>query len=265
MSGTAVVTDSSAQLTTGLAAGFGVRVVPIDVVVDGVAHAEPSLDVDAFYDGLLGGAAVLTSLPSPGRFVDAYRAAAWAGAAEVVSVHLDARVSGTVGAAQLAAADAEIPVTVVDAGTASFGVGVCVLAAARAARGGCTGAEIEALIARLAPSIDNAFVAAAPAGGRVGSTPALMLLTFVDGATTAVGSCDSLEHAADAIAARIPADRPLNAAVGHAQRSTAQAADRLAAALEAKANVRDVVRYRVSPSVGTHTGPSSFGAFWWPG
>jgi DegV family protein with EDD domain len=239
-------------------------VVPIEVMIDGETHHETDLDIDVFYERLLGGATVSTSLPSPGRFAEAYHAAASVGAAEVVSVHLDARVSGTVGAAQLAAADAEIPVTVVDAGTASFGVGVCVLAAARAARGGCTGAEIEALIARLAPSVDNAFVAAASAGGRIGSTPGLTLLTFADGATTAVGSCDSLEHAADAIAARVPAARSLRAAVGHAHRSTAHAADRLAAALEAKANVRDVLRYRVSPSVGAHTGPTSFGAFWWP-
>ena len=36
----AVVTDSAASLPAGLALKWGVRVVPLQVIVDGVSHAE---------------------------------------------------------------------------------------------------------------------------------------------------------------------------------------------------------------------------------
>jgi hypothetical protein len=52
--------------------------------------------------------------------------------------------------------------------------------------------------------------------------------------------------------------------VGHASATTERAADELAAALRALADVELVERYRVGAAVGAHTGPLSFGAFWWP-
>lgn len=264
MSGPAIVTDSSAQLTGDLAVGLGVRVVPIEVMIDGETHHETDLDIDVFYERLLRGAAVSTSLPSPGRLADAYRAAAAGGASEVLSIHLDGRASGTVAAAELAAAESQVPVTVVDTRTASFGVGVCVLAAARASLEGRPRVEIEGQIAQLARSVGNVFVANEPPGGRVTPRSGLPLLTFVDGATRALESCDSIERAAAAMAARFPTGRPLHAAVGHAHELSAAPADELAALLEDAHHIRDVHRYRVSPSVGAHTGPWSFGAFWWP-
>ena len=41
--------------------------------------------------------------------------------------------------------------------------------------------------------------------------------------------------------------------------------DELAAKLASSAFVGELERYRVGPAVGAHTGPFSFGAFWWPG
>ena len=264
MSRPAIVTDSSAQLTGELTAGLDVRVVPIEILIDGETDPETDLDVDLFYERILHGARASTSLPSPGRLAAVYRAAAAGGATEVLSIHLDGRASGTVAGAQLAALEVPVDVTVVDTRTASFGVGICVLAAARAARDGRSGGEIRELVAQLAASLDNVFVASDAPGGRVPSGSGLPLLTFVDGATTAVAACDNFECAAVAMAARVPAGRPMRAAVGHAHELMAARADELATLLENTPYVRDVLRYRVSPSVGAHTGPWSFGAFWWP-
>ncbi len=72
------------------------------------------------------------------------QAAADAGAEHVLSVHLSARASGTVESARAAAADAPAPVTVVDSGTTSFGVGICVLGAAQAIAAGATAGEAAA-------------------------------------------------------------------------------------------------------------------------
>ena len=42
------------------------------------------------------------------------------------------------------------------------------------------------------------------------------------------------------------------------------AADALAVLLASSPRVIGVERYRVGAAVGAHTGPLSFGAFWWP-
>ncbi|GGQ52020.1 DegV domain-containing protein [Kitasatospora griseola] len=76
---------------------------------------------------------VTTSRPSPETFTAAYRAAAEAGARGIVSIHLSAELSGTVEAAQLAAATAPIPVRVVDSRLVGMALGSCVLAAAELA------------------------------------------------------------------------------------------------------------------------------------
>ncbi|ASR54897.1 fatty acid-binding protein DegV [Cellulomonas sp. PSBB021] len=136
----AVVTDSTASLPEGLAERWGVRVVPLDVLVGTRRHVE---GVDLSPADLLGalqrGERVSTSQPPPAAFAAAYRAAAEAGAREVVSVHLSGELSGTVGAARVAAADAPVPVHVVDSAVTVMALGFAALAAARHARGGAGG------------------------------------------------------------------------------------------------------------------------------
>jgi len=257
--------DSSAQVPPHVAVALGVDIVPVGIVLDGESFDETELDVDLFYDRLRRGARATTSQPSPGRFAEAYARAAGRGAQEVLSIHVAGAVSGTVGAAELAAREAPIPVTVVDTGTVSFGVAVCVIAAAgELAAGGSVGDAVAA-VGRLGPSLRNAFVAGQAPGGRVPATETLELLTFVGSSTEMVGSVESLERAAVLIASRVVSqDGRIAAAVGHADRATAASADALAEALDRCDRVVDLMRYRVGPSVGAHTGPVSFGAFWWP-
>ncbi len=264
MSDLAVVTDSSAELDADAAETAGISVVPIEIVVDGEPSAELDLDVDVFYQRLAAGAGAGTSLPSPERLARTYDAAKAGGAIEVLSIHLDGRTSGVVNAARLAAAEVDVPVTVVDARTASFGVAVCALAAARVAAVGGTAAAAAELIAALAPAIGNVFVAGAPPGGRVPSAPGLPLLSFFEGRTHVLEPRAGDLVAPAALAGRIPGDRELHTAVGYAHRDMSGPADELARLVGQLPNVLDVVRYRVGPSVGAHTGPWSYGAFWWP-
>ena len=65
--------------------------------------------MDDFYARLRAGVVATTSQPNPAEFVDAYERAALAGAEAVISIHLDARVSGTVSAASLAASRHRCP------------------------------------------------------------------------------------------------------------------------------------------------------------
>ena len=124
----AVVTDSSSQLPEELRARYKVWMVPLSVVVDGVAYREGvDLSTDEFYDALERGAAVSTSAPSPGELQVVYAQAA-AGATGVLAVHVGSNTSATVSAARLATAKTPVPVEIVDTATALFGVACCVWA-----------------------------------------------------------------------------------------------------------------------------------------
>ncbi|MCL2466240.1 MAG: DegV family protein [Micrococcales bacterium] len=128
----AVVTDSTAALPPALARAGGVRVVSLDVIVGRRRTLDGDIDGADLLAALERGERPVTSQPPPGAFAAAYERAAAEGASAVVSVHLSGQLSGTAAAARLAAADAGIPVVVVDSGTAAMGMGFAVLAAARA-------------------------------------------------------------------------------------------------------------------------------------
>jgi DegV family protein with EDD domain len=266
MSAVAICTDSSALFPAGLAERLGVTVVPIAITLDGVPFEERDDAIDDFYAHLTAGARVTTSQPGPGAFLAAYTEAATSGASEVLSIHLDARASGTCGSAQLAAREAPIPVTVVDTRTVSFGVGVCVRAAVEAiAAEASNAADAVAAVGRVAATLRNVFVAHTGLRGRLPEASGWSLLEFADGKVEPGAACDALSEAIEAMAARLfEEERPLRVGVGHAAGSTEPAADALALSLASISHVVDVERYRVGAAVGAHTGALSFGAFWWP-
>ena len=201
MSGIATCTDSTALYATGTTDSVGVTTVPIAVALDGEPYE--SSDLDDFYARLEAGARATTSMPSPGDFLRAYSGAAASGADEVVSIHVDARVSATVASAQLAARDAPLPVTVVDSGTVSFGLGACVAAAAAAVSSGASAAEVDRLVRRLGRSARSVFVAASAPNGRVGADRGWVVMSFENGVATTEAACGSPTEATEAMAARI--------------------------------------------------------------
>jgi fatty acid-binding protein DegV len=260
-----ICTDSSSLIPASAAASLGVDVVPVTVTLDDEPFDELTSSLDWFYARLRAGATVTTSQPTPFDFAAAYERAAARGAESVISIHLDGRVSGTVSAAEVAARDAPVPVRVVDTHAVSFGVALCVRAAAEVAvRGGTAGdAILEAT--RFGGILQNAFVARGSRGGRVPTVGGWGLLRFADGVASEVWECGSTDEAVDrTMSLALHGDEPLAAAVGHAGRELEAAADRLARALDASERVTRVERYRVGASVGAHTGPETFGAFWWP-
>jgi fatty acid-binding protein DegV len=168
--------------------------------------------------------------------------------------------SGTIASAEIAARDAPIPVIVVDTGTVSFGVAACVRAAREA---GGTPDEASEAATQLGRRIKNAFVARAGPHGRISAQPGWALLRFVDGTTTTIDACESIRDAVAEMAKLVLRDSDaVAAAVGHAGKETEAPADELAHAVFS-AGTTSVERYRVGAPVGAHTGPESFGVFWW--
>ena len=271
-----LVTDSNAQLPAELAERYGVEVVPLTVVVDGVEHLEGvDLDADDFYARFaMARPTVSTAQPSPGRFAAAYEAVAERGATEILSVHIGSSVSGTVNAARLASQVSPVPVRIVDTGTASFAVSLCLWEAAEAAAGGATLEEAATAAEGLSATVGNVFVVGlldvARAGGRLAGdvhrTPATIpVLTLSGGVMTEVDRCCGLEQVAGAMASAIRAGgRSLRVGVGLSDSGTLPLVISLEDRLRSAPEVSELVRYRVGPSVGAHTGPGTVGAMFAP-
>jgi fatty acid-binding protein DegV len=240
-------------------------VVPVAVTLDGEPFDERTSSLDWFYERMRAGAAATTSQPSPGEFARAYERAASRGARSVLSIHLDSRISGIASSAELAARDASVPVKVVDTRTVSYGVALCVLAAVEAAAAGGLAADAALAATRLGAVLENAFVALASPGGRVPAGASWTIFRFAHGGALRMFECVSLAEVEARLATlALEGEEPLSAAVGHAGRAVEAAANQLAHRLARSERVLAVERYRVGASVGAHTGPDSFGVFWWP-
>ena len=279
-----LLTDSNAQLPAELAERYGVEVVPLTVTINGVDYQEGvDLDADAFYAHFEGGShpEVSTSQPSPGRFAAAFAALARRGAGEILAVHLGSALSGTVNSARVAATASPVPVRIVDTGTASFGVGCCVWEAGDALAGGASlaaaAAAAEAVAARVRTVFTLGGLDLARAGGRLrldegadagagaDDHQAVPVLTMDGRKPAVVGQAADVASAADAMAEVVLAGgSSLRVGLGIADAGAAPLWQALAQRLGGAPQVREVVRYRIGPSVGAHTGPGAAGAFFYP-
>ncbi|GIG55469.1 DegV family protein [Demequina activiva] len=144
----AVVTDSAASLPPALARKWGIRVVPLQVIVDGESRLEgEQVTSEEVLTALLDGRDVRTSQPAVAQFEEAFALAAADGAEHVVAVLISGKMSGTVNGAQAAADAVDVPVTVVDTASLAMGTGFAAIAAASVARSGGT-ADAVAQVAR---------------------------------------------------------------------------------------------------------------------
>lgn len=272
-----LVTDSSSQVPAELAADLGVEVVPVLVSIDGVEYAEGTeLDADGFWARFTGPEppSVKTSQPSPGAFMDVYRRLVAGGATEIVSVHVTEQYSGTINSARLAAEAIDVPVHVVDSGTASFGIACCVWEAATAIGFGADGSEVVSVVERVAPTIRTAFIVQALDFARAGGRLDLELPAGTDGVVVLAGTGSDIEVVATGRTVEelcdLMADQllsgpgELRVGVCLADPATLPFTEGIESRLEASGRRLEVVRYRVGPSVAAHTGPGTAGGFAYP-
>ncbi len=144
-----IVTDSTCDIPAELAEEYDIAVVPVTVrfgttsFLDGV-----ELTTDELYERLTsGGDLPTTSQPSIGEFLEVYERVGQ-DADGIVSIHVSAKLSGTYNSAMQASdqAEGDCPIDVVDTEQASMGIGLTVLAAAKAANEGANMDEVGALV-----------------------------------------------------------------------------------------------------------------------
>ncbi len=275
-----IVTDSSSQITADLVERFEIEVVPMTVTIDGTDYLEGvDLDADGFYARFDGGRTpdITTSQPSPGRFGEAYARVAARGVEEIVSVHISESMSGTVGSARLAAVTAPVPVTVIDTGSASFGVAVCAWATGVAIDRGANVGDLERRIANLVPRLATAFMVGVPMlterGGRADGVDldhpehadAISVLGMAGGRLDVIERVTTIDDTIDVMSTYATGrGGGVTVAIGTADAPSRTLTERLERALADLPGIDGVVHYRIGPSVGAHTGPGTFGLFVFP-
>lgn len=273
------VVDSNSQIPSSLVDRYGIEVVPLTVTINGTERFEGvDLDADEFYTAWSDGVApdVSTSQPSPGAFVEAYRRTIERGASEIVSIHIAESMSGTLNSARIAADTVDVPVRLVDTGTASFGISCCAWLAAEAITSGAGLEQAATLAEGLAAGLHSSFVVGVPAlldrSGRVRdvgvereAVAGIPVVAMTGSEFSVLDTVTDLDAAVEVMVADAlawpPSGEGRRCAVGWSDESSRPMFDALIESLDGHPSVSELVEYRIGPSVGAHTGPGTAGLF----
>lgn len=175
-----IVTDSAADLPPELVRQWDITVVPCNVVVGDVSYKDGvDISADEFYRKLVANPQLpTTSQPSAADFQAVYEDLVEQGDS-IVSIHLSAKLSGTLNSAEqardsISAADIQI----IDSQLASIPMGLVVLAAAQLAQNGGPSQEIADQVRRDLPLTQCYFLLDTleylQKGGRIGKAQAFL-------------------------------------------------------------------------------------------
>ncbi|MGH2545235.1 MAG: DegV family protein [Ardenticatenaceae bacterium] len=177
-----IVTDSTADLTPDEIEQYGIHVVPLNIHMGAqVYRDDASFPREEFFARLSDPATrPTTSSPSARAFRDLYTRICPESGADVISIHISAKLSDTVRRARQASESllGRCRVHVVDSEVASVGLGILAKQAAQMVQAGASGDEI---IRALRGMIDHVYVVFfvesldfLEQGGRIGKAQALL-------------------------------------------------------------------------------------------
>ena len=141
-----IVTDSSITIEPEVVKEYGITIVPLSVMVDGVLYSDSELGEGDFLR-LMQSSKNLpkTSQPPVGVFAEIYEDLALDGS-HIVSIHMSHALSGTVEAARQGATLSGADVTVIDSGFTDQAMKFQVVEAAKLAK---EGADLDTVLARI--------------------------------------------------------------------------------------------------------------------
>ena len=215
-----VVTDSACDLLPETCTELGIEVVPLTIRFGDREYVDrKELTSDDFWKQLESASALPeTAAPSVGAFEEAFRRLHDEGADGIVCVNLSAHLSATMQSAQVAAKalDGLCPIEIIDSGTASMGIGILALHAARRA---ADGADLATIAAEVTERRDRQTLYATldtleylRKGGRIGGAQAMLgsmlsikpIITVADGAVEQAGKVRTRSKALRFMLDRIP-------------------------------------------------------------
>ncbi|HEU5367886.1 MAG TPA: DegV family protein [Ktedonobacterales bacterium] len=266
-----VVTDSTSDLPKDQAQELGICVVPLTVQFgDDVYRDGVDLESAEFFAKLTTSRVTpTTAAPPAGLFEETYRQLIRDGADGILAVQLSSVLSGTYNSAVVGAEalkDQPVPIEVVDSRSVSGGLGLPVMAAARAAREGKSLAECKAIaedmLARMHIYAVLDTLEFLQRGGRIGKARQLVgtllnvkpMLTVKGGAVLPLENVRTRSKAHERIAQLLEKLGPIEI-VGIAE-SDEEIGQQLTRAIRT-VYAGPIEHFRLGPVVGTHTGPGT--------
>ncbi|HEX3629604.1 MAG TPA: DegV family protein [Candidatus Dormibacteraeota bacterium] len=267
-----IVTDSTADLSEAQRETAGITIVPLNVRFgDEVFKDHVELTGDQFFAKLQASPQLpKTSQPSVGAFEEVFRKFREAGD-DVVAVLISSKVSGTYGAAEMAAKAVDPDhVVAIDSLTTSMALGFLAIEGAKLAK---DGADLAAVADRIRALIPKARVLAAidtltylERGGRIGRARALLgsllnfkpLITLQDGEVAPLGRARGRPQAIDKLVELLHRDGKLtNLAVLHggARADAEQLRERVSSSYPGL----EIPLTETGAVIGTYTGPGVIG------
>ncbi len=266
-----IVTDSLSDITSDIAQELGITVVPLTVSFGKESFLDRiTMTTDEFYHRLVQDPNwPKTTQPPPGDFVDVYNKLAKE-TAEILVVTLSSKLSGTYESALAARSlvEKECRIEVIDSLTVAMGLGLIVIAAAKAAQAGASLDEVTDLVRRAMPRshliayFDTLKYLAK--GGRIGKAKGLLgamvsikpVLTVKDGEMSEKTKLRSRTAGMDYLYNFVAGFSHIEGlAVEHA--TTPDDADKLVERLSSVFPKERIYRSTISPVVGTYAGPGA--------
>jgi DegV family protein with EDD domain len=264
-----IVTDSVADLPPRVVEELGITVIPLIIRFGEEAyHDGVDLTTEQFYDKLAGSKVFpSTSVPAPATFAQAYDKLAEE-ADGILAIILSSKFSATYGVAlqSIGLMKRECRVEVIDSLSATMTEGFIVMEVARAAKAGAGLDEVIEVARKTIPRVD--FLAAFDTleylrkGGRIGKAQAFLgsmlrinpLVTLRDGVVEPAGRTRSRTKAIDRL-------YNFAASYSHIEEMAVEdtacpdEAEALAERLGAIFPRERIYRSKMTPAIGTHTGP----------
>ena len=270
-----IVTDSSAYIPPEAQEGLDIAVIPLWLLWEGKSYQD-GIDIfpDEFYRRLQESKTLPTSSqPSAQEFVDFYQKVL-SNADAIVSVLVSSQISGTIASAEAAAAEhPEFGVRIVDSYSSAMGLGLAVLAAARAAGEGGSVDDVVGAAEIMRDRINTIFVVDTleylHKGGRISGGKRLLgsalnikpILHFEEGQIRPLSQArtkrKALNQLLDIVQERLAGKPMQETAIMDV--NSLEEGDMVAGLVEERFAPAQLHRTTVSPVVGTHVGPGTVG------
>jgi DegV family protein with EDD domain len=272
-----IVTDSTSDIPQEITAELPITVIPLHVRLNNVDYLDTvDLTREEFYTALPNSSEnSSTAAPSPGKFMEVFKALKEDGAEAIFTIHISRTLSAVLESAQMAAEQyTDIPVYPIDSGNLSLALGWVVVAAAQAAK---DGKDVKAIKAVLDSAIQRAYAYAKLdtidyllRGGRINSIqhsvigllgikPILKMHEHVSKMEVA----RTRSKAFDKVAHRALAVRPRAAQFGITHANVPNQVDKLITILnDAYPDLPNPWVTEVNPALGFHVGPGALCINW---
>ncbi|MCI2171207.1 DegV family protein [Schleiferilactobacillus perolens] len=268
-----IVTDSSVELTPQEIQQYDIRVVPLNITIDGKNYVDGRDVTKSEFMTKMAAAKALpsTSQPSIGDFLNVYDELGRAGN-QILAIHMTEGLSGTVNAARQASVISTSDVTVVDSGFIDRGLSFQVLAAAKMAQEDAAMADILARITEI-KAHTKLYVAVSTLanlvkGGRVSRGAGLVssflnikvVLELADGKLEPIVKGRGQKTLTKFVDSQVTAlsQMPHVAGVGIPYAGDRAFAEQIGQDIHAVVPNAPILVSPTSPIVATHTGPGAF-------